>query len=705
MCPQCGADRQGAIFTSAAEAAAAATIEPPPEQLDIADLRDTGWLKRTVRRKMVTSYPSLAEPGDESRTPAHRPARTGIAMLVGGVVAGLAAGGYWYAHSDDDTPAQSRPAISAAGPVHSGAEAPNDAGDARHASRSRSPSDSRTRPPKAAPAAPAMANADRAPAGQKSEAPQALAQAAASRRAASGVSDARPVVPAQSLAARTATDAPLAASRVEPVASMPPHTTTVSGQVSTATTAASEQAAIAATPVPSPPAAAPATSSGMLATASGPVTPATEPVRPVTPAATATATAAAMPAAKPDVRQTAASIARPSASVASTPASAPRATLAAAPGIAQPVTPATPPASPSHPAEPSRSVTGAVAPAAPAAMMQREPANQKTTPTPAMASLEKSAAPPSHPAEPSRSVTGAVEPAAPAAPAATMQRELANQKTTPTPAMASLEKSAAPPSHPAEPSRSVTNAVASAAPAAPAATMQRQPANQKTTPAPAMASLEKSAAPPSHPAEPSRNMTNAVASAAPAATMQRGPGKQPPNAAPATPVQSQPSLAVARNLSAVQQALASRDLASARRHLRALNANQPHSPEIQQLAADLSRQERARDSAIASARSCAANKEPSCALRSARRAVSLDPRNAQAQASLRQALAVQNESNTEYFRQASTMPKPPVAAMTFDGRWSAGTRHSPAPSQQDDAHVTLFGWGVPTVSKGRGDAH
>ncbi|BAN22362.1 putative uncharacterized protein [Caballeronia insecticola] len=139
--------------------------------------------------------------------------------------------------------------------------------------------------------------------------------------------------------------------------------------------------------------------------------------------------------------------------------------------------------------------------------------------------------------------------------------------------------------------------------------------------------------------------------------------------------------------------------------MRTLAANQPRSPEIQQLAADLSRQERARDSAIAGARSCAASKEPTCALRNARRAVALDPRNGQAQSSLRQALSVQNETNTEYFRQASGIPKPVVPTMTFDGRWSMAGRHAATPAEDDSTHTSTVSWGVPTVSKGRGDAH
>lgn len=139
--------------------------------------------------------------------------------------------------------------------------------------------------------------------------------------------------------------------------------------------------------------------------------------------------------------------------------------------------------------------------------------------------------------------------------------------------------------------------------------------------------------------------------------------------------------------------------------MRGLYASEPRSPEIQQLAGELSRQERARDGAMATARACAANMDPACALRNARRAVALDPRNGQTQATLRRALAVQNESNTEYFRQASGIPKPIVPTMTFDGRWTAGSRHPAMSGDDDDSRYTLFGLGVPAVSKGRGDAH
>src|SRR5579875_1243554 len=92
-CPYCGADRHGAVFTSVTDAAA---ISPVEEPYDIVDLRDTGWLTRLARRKMVTSYPSLVEPGDEPPAPVRRPARKILAVLVSGVVA-AAAGAYFHA--------------------------------------------------------------------------------------------------------------------------------------------------------------------------------------------------------------------------------------------------------------------------------------------------------------------------------------------------------------------------------------------------------------------------------------------------------------------------------------------------------------------------------------------------------------------------------------------------------------------------------
>jgi len=157
----------------------------------------------------------------------------------------------------------------------------------------------------------------------------------------------------------------------------------------------------------------------------------------------------------------------------------------------------------------------------------------------------------------------------------------------------------------------------------------------------------------------------------------------------------------------VRQALAAHDLLGARRQLHGLNAGQSRNVEIQQLSAELSRQERARDSAIASARSCPVTKDSACAVRNARRAVALDSRNPQAQATLHHAMSAQADANTAYFRQASALPAPAVPAMTFDGRWSAAGKYRAAAPDHNGASsaYTLFGWGVPTVAKGRGDAH
>jgi hypothetical protein len=230
--------------------------------------------------------------------------------------------------------------------------------------------------------------------------------------------------------------------------------------------------------------------------------------------------------------------------------------------------------------------------------------------------------------------------------------------------------------------------VVNAANTAPRATTTRNTTTLAAAPTPAKPTQQ-----PTHQPEAQQARPTTLAAATPA---------KPQKVAEAQP--ETPNPAVARTIAAVQQSLASRDLSSARRHMRTLRANESRSPEIQQLAAELSRQERARDSALATARTCTMNKEPSCAIRNARRAVALEPRNPQSQTALRQAMAVQTEANTEYFRQASAIPQPVTPAMTFDGRWSVSHRHT-ASSDSDRANYTLFGLGVPTVMKGRGDAH
>jgi len=298
-----------------------------------------------------------------------------------------------------------------------------------------------------------------------------------------------------------------------------------------------------------------------------------------------------------------------------------------------------------------------------------------------------------------------------------------------TPASASAIAAAAPakPTMPAAPVAHATANPPSPSIAPPTAVAVTKPATPNTTSAPVAA-----AAPSIKPATPviasvqkpePRISTTLTAAApvpakpatqtpAPVARTTEPPRSTPtiaaaekPAAHPTPPVADPLPAAVARSIASLQQALASRDLTTARRHMRGLYASEPRSPEIQQLAAELSRQERARDGAMATARNCAANMDAACALRNARRAVSLDPRNGQTQATLRRALAVQNETNTEYFRQASGIPKPIVPTMTFDGRWTAGSRHPAMSSDDDDSRFTLFGLGVPVTSKGRGDAH
>jgi hypothetical protein len=513
-CPNCGADRQGAIFTSKAEAAShtrAAAIEPEGDELDdVVDLRDTGWLTRMARRRMVTSYPSLVEPSDELLSgPARKPARKGLAVLVGSVVAGLAAGGYLYTQYDIGGVPVKDATIAAAGAIRDNSTSVNDADTTRREELTRARPEPVTTPSIAA--------------SPKAEAPRvAIAETKA------------PV------AAPKQTAPTIAIAQTHPSTSVKNNATVAAAQP--------KPAIVAATKTPEP----------------------------------IIAAAPAVQAAAPNPTTVAASMTPPPAKVAvATPSIAPtpKTTLAAAPHVIAPVA---------------------------------QPATQNTTPV------------------------------------ATVAHATPNAPVT---------------------VRSTTTLAAVPAPAKPAT---QQPAHQPEV-------------------QPARPVTLATATPA-----------KPQKVAEAQPETLNP--AVARTIAAVQQSLASRDLSSARRQMRTLRANESRSPEIQQLAAELSRQERARDSALSTARTCTMNKEPSCAIRNARRAVALEPRNPQSQSALRQAMAVQTEANTEYFRQAGAIPQPMTPAMTFDGRWSVSHRHT-ASSDSDRANYTLFGLGVPTVMKGRGDAH
>ncbi|SAL35110.1 hypothetical protein AWB73_03338 [Caballeronia turbans] len=397
--------------------------------------------------------------------------------------------------------------------------------------------------------------------------------------------------------------------------------------------------------------------------------------------------------------------------------------------------------------DPGISVAGSVhdrASAAPGANTARQASLMRSKAD----STNAQAVTPASSANHAREEHASVSPGAPAAAHATTQTTSVAPRVEPRVAVASMPASvstvaaAAPakPPVPAAPAAPTAHATASPpspgiAPTTAVASAKPATTNATTSSAAAAGASVAAAAPPIKPsapvvastqkAEPHASTTLSAAIPIPAKPSAQAPAQATPVARTAEPPRSIPAIAaaekpaarpaqpaaeplpaaVARSIAALQQALAARDLTAARRHMRGLYASEPRSPEIQQIAAELSRQERARDSAMASARTCAANMDPACALRNARRAVALDPRNGQTQATLRRALAVQNETNTEYFRQASGIPKPIVPTMTFDGRWSAGNRHPAMSADDDDSRYTPFGLGVPVVSKGRNDAH
>lgn len=600
-CPSCGADRQGAIFTSVTDQDAAAA--PVEDSRDFVDLRDTGWLTRLARRKMVTSYPSLVEPGDALPSPERKPARKGLAVLVGGVVAAIAAGGYYYAQMDDRS--ASPPSVSVAGSIGNGASMPRDHGDADRPALDRNRTDD------------TAAQADRR------DEPR-IASASASAGTAAGRAASMPATAAVVAAvpsARTAPPSkPVAEIRVPAMESESPKSRDASRQ------AVADAIDLAAKRDAAPP-----------NTATGAV------VSQIPSHAVATAASQSASGGAPQSAQSAASVASSLSA-----SEAPRAMADATPAARIDATKAR------------------VAPATPATSALAGSASSATVAATAAASssITASAKPAAHVASTPLAATPATVPTL-----ANRSTVVASQSATTT----------------AQASRPTQTAPRAAA----AATVDSSPAAPKIAPKPT-----PTAAP------------QTVAGANQAITQER-PRKPDTDKSTAAPTQEAPSPAEARTIAAVRQALASRDLAAARRHLRGLTATQSRSPQIQQLAADVSRQERARDSAMANARSCAASHEPACAVRNARRAVALDPRNAQAQAVLKHAMTVQADANTAYFRQASALPAPAVPSMTFDGRWSIGSKSASASGGRSDASgaYTLFGWGVPAVSKGRGDAH
>ncbi|WP_087649097.1 hypothetical protein [Caballeronia choica] len=180
------------------------------------------------------------------------------------------------------------------------------------------------------------------------------------------------------------------------------------------------------------------------------------------------------------------------------------------------------------------------------------------------------------------------------------------------------------------------------------------------------------------------------------------PAKLPPPPTRVAANDAPRGISVARSVSVTRTALAHHDLTSARRHMRDLSEDEQRSPELQRLADQLARLEHQRDAALQRARTCAATKASTCVVRNANQALALDARNPQA---------------TTLLRRASAFPKPaPVRANivaadtetdtaanrhTYPFESSVGIDHS----QTEQPSFTWFGWGVPTVSKGRGEAH
>lgn len=638
-CPYCGADRQGAIFTSVADTNADAAASD--DRRDFVDLRDTGWLTRLVRRRMVTSYPSLVEPGDALPLPERRPARKGLVMLVSGVVAGVAAGGYFYTQSDAQrTPTQT---VSAAGTIGNASSSPQTRDDAdRHALTRRQDDEAQTWKTTAAGAS-ASAAAVPAANGAGGMSGPSLARVEGS----SSPAVASRVVESQAASGKGA--------KATEVASASDSSLSLHGEAASKATTAKETSAADI-------ASSNATSSSSRTVAASKASSAKD--SRTAAVASASASLASSPA---DIASTAKRV--PELQIPAMAAESPKTREASRQAVADAINSAS-----RHGRAASDMATGAV--------VSQTPSHAVST----VASASQSRSSPTSEAAHDRSVATPV-----ASPSAGARVASALPSVTSPPAVDSN-------------TAATSNATASQS----TVTSARTPATAATSAARA------SSIAPNNESRSAPTITAQTGSSTAATPTSDALDKTPANiASPGRPIahsasaHEAPSSAEARTVAAVRQALANRDLAAARRYLRALAPIQSRSAQTQQLAADVSRQERARDSAMASARSCAANHDPACVTRNARRAVALDPRNAQAQALLKHAMTVQADANTAYFRKASALPAPVVPSMTFDGRWSVAPRSASGESHRSDASksYTLFGWGVPTVSKGRGDAH
>ncbi|MDR5749786.1 MULTISPECIES: hypothetical protein [unclassified Caballeronia] len=153
----------------------------------------------------------------------------------------------------------------------------------------------------------------------------------------------------------------------------------------------------------------------------------------------------------------------------------------------------------------------------------------------------------------------------------------------------------------------------------------------------------------------------------------------------------------ARSASAARKAIANRDLAAARRYIDEMPGSEQSSPDVQRVATRLTRLESQRDAALQRAKACP-TKSSACVARHANQALALDARNPQA-------LALARRVSTR------TKPAPARPAIVAASPVPAPEAHPNPPKRKPDAapqpdrSFTWFGWGVPTVAKGRGDAH
>jgi hypothetical protein len=144
--------------------------------------------------------------------------------------------------------------------------------------------------------------------------------------------------------------------------------------------------------------------------------------------------------------------------------------------------------------------------------------------------------------------------------------------------------------------------------------------------------------------------------------------------------------------------MANRDLATARRYIDEVPETQQDSPELQRVATRLTRLERQRDAALQRAQACASTKSSTCVARNANQALALDARNPQALALARR---VSTRTKPASARPAIAAASPAPAPEAHPNP----PKRTPEAAPQPDRSFTWFGWGVPTVAKGRGDAH